>query len=103
MPGALAMSETLAPFVGVPVQPVMPVNDVAVVPVYEQVPVPPATVNMPVGELNAPVAATLSVPPARFWLAPLTVVVVVEVIVALSSGVPLQPVMPVKDVPVMPV
>ena len=65
---------TAAPSAGVPVQPVIPVNCVRpVVPVYEQVPVAPATVNFPVSRKGV-VVATVSVPPARFWPAPSTVV-----------------------------
>ena len=79
-------------------------NDVAVVPVYSQVPAMPATVNAPLVDGKPSVETTFSVPAARFWLAPVTVVVaggaftvvdVVTVTVALSAGVPLQPVMPV--------
>ena len=62
-----------APSAGVPVQIVIPVNEVAVFPVYSHVPVPPTTVNFPVAP-KLFVDATLSVPPARFWPAPLTVV-----------------------------
>ena len=47
---------------GVPVQPEIPVNFVrSVVPVYEQVPVIPAIVNLPV-DRNGVVVATISVP-----------------------------------------
>jgi hypothetical protein len=38
---------TVASSAGVPVQPVMPVNDDAVVPVYAQLPVTPPAVNVP--------------------------------------------------------
>ena len=87
-----------------PPQFVMPVNDVAVVPLYWQMPEMPATVNVPLVDGNASADATFSVPAARFWLAPLTVVVaggaftvvaVVTVTVALSAAAPLQPLMPV--------
>ena len=63
----------------------------------------PATVNVPLVDGKARVDATFSVPAARFWLAPVTVVVaggaftvvdVVTVTVALSAAVPLQPVDP---------
>ena len=65
---------TVAPSAGVPVQPVIAVKDVSVVPVYEQVPVTPSTVNVPL-ESKPSVEATLSVPPGSVWPAPLTVVV----------------------------
>ena len=50
------------------------------------------------------VDATLSVPPGvRVCATPMAIVAVVDVAVALSVGVPMQPVIPVKDVPVLPV
>ncbi len=62
-----------APSAGVPVQPVIPVNEVAVVPVYEQPPLMPAMVKAPLVPKPL-VEATLRVPPPRLWLPPLTVV-----------------------------
>ena len=67
-------SVTAAVSLGVPVQPVMPVNWLPpVVPVYAQVPVAPATLSLPLGPKPA-VEATVSVPPERSWLPPATVV-----------------------------
>ena len=64
-----------APSAGMPVQPVTPVNDVVVVPVYVQVPVMPAPVNVPFVCRKPKVDATFSVVVAeRSWPAPLTVV-----------------------------
>ena len=70
------------------------------------VPPIPAIVKVPPFEAKPLVDLTVSVPPERAWLAPLTVVVsgcwltvVVRVTVALSAGVPLQPVMPLNAVP----
>src|SRR5262245_3324003 len=103
MPGARTYV-TLAPFAGVPVHPDRPVNWLPpLVPVYLQAPPMPATVNAP-GVGKFAVAATLSVPPARFWLAPLTVVEVVEVTTAPFATVPVQPLRPVNLFPpLMPV
>ncbi len=68
---------------GLPVHPVMPLNVVDVVLVYEQTPLPPAPV----------VDATVRLPVARSWPSPFTVVAVVMVTVTLSSGMPVvQPV-----------
>ncbi len=52
--------------------------------------------------LNAAAEATFSVPPSVCG-APVVVVVVVAVTTARLSGVPVQPVMPVNDVSVLPV
>ena len=75
-----------------------------------QVAEPPVTLKVPPVEAKPVVAFTVRVPPARLWLAPLTVVVsagaltiVVAVTAALSSGVPVQPLIPVKEVAVVPV
>ncbi len=63
-------------------------------------PVAPATVNAPVVSKLA-VVVTLSVwlPPARSCPAPFTAVPTAAVISVLSSGVPVQPVMPVNVFP----
>ncbi len=83
---------TAAAALGLPVHPVMPLNVVDVVLVYEQTPFPPATENNPL-ESKPVVDATVRLPVARSWLAPLTVVAVVMVTVTLSSGMPVvQPV-----------
>src|ERR1700674_5087039 len=75
LPFSVRLLLTDAPLAGVPVQPVIPVNDrpSAEVPVYEQVPVPPSTVNVPV-ESKPNVDATCRVPPARLSAPGLTVV-----------------------------
>ena len=70
-------------------------------PVYEQTPLSPAIVNMP--DVPKPsVEATVSVAP-RVWPAPLTVVSVACATVALSFGLPVQPLIPVNVVAVLPV
>ena len=58
---------TTAASAGVPVQTVIPVNEVAVFPEYAQVPVPPATVNLPLevepcgrGDVERPAAERLA-------------------------------------------
>src|SRR3954467_8870388 len=61
----------------------------------------PSIVNMPEGPKPV-VDATVSVVP-RVWPATLTVVVVACVTVALSFGFPVQPLMPVSVVAVLPV
>ena len=62
----------------------------------------PPTENLPVASKSA-VETTTSVPPARLWEAASTFVEVAEVAVALSSGVPVHSVIPVKEVAVLPV
>src|SRR5215204_1796303 len=55
---------------------------------------------MPVG-LKSAVESTFNVPPARLWPAAPTLVVVADVTVALSAGVPVHPVMLRNDVSVL--
>src|SRR6266851_7307093 len=73
LPVSLISVRTAAPSAGSPEQPVTPVKEVLVVPVYAHVPVPPSTVKVPV-ELNQKVDATFKVPDVRSWPAPLIVV-----------------------------
>src|SRR5262252_6813935 len=89
LPVSLMSVRTAAPSAGLPEQPVMPVNDVLVVPVYEHVPVPPSTVNLPL-ESNQNVDATFSVPPVRSCPAPLTVVAKVLDCASRSMDEPLR-------------
>src|SRR5258708_9410649 len=77
------------PSAGVPVQTVPPVNEVSVLPVWGPVPVPPSTLNAPV-ESNQNVDATFSVPEARFWPPPLTVVFNVPAKASRSIDVPVR-------------
>ena len=95
---------TVVPSPGFPVQPVIPVNVLPPeVPVYEQVPLMPASVNWPLGVSKPVSETTFNVAPVRSWSpstvvvagrlwAPVAFVLVFIVTVALSAGDPVQPV-----------
>src|SRR5579862_6550430 len=101
MPGAVATRVTDSMSSIEPVQPVTPVKDVVVFPVYAHVPSSPVPVNRPV-PAKFVVSATFSVVcvPSICWFS-CTVVLVDETIVDLSSGLPVQPLMPSNSVDVL--
>src|SRR5260370_39125763 len=72
--GVAAAEVTVALLSAIPVQAVTPVNVVAVVAAYVQVPLRPSTLNVPPPALKPVVDLTVSVPSPRFCGPPSTAV-----------------------------
>ena len=95
------MEVTLAALAALPVHPVIPVNDVSVTPVYAQGLLTASTLNEPV--VGKP-AVELTFSDAPRTCVPVTVVTGdAAVTPALLSGEPVQPTIPVKVAPLIPV